>query len=90
MLPPPRVSRRTARDTHTPGILEKRLQAIENKGSECEETRRETTKRRQAVGDKRVERKSATQRALRSGNLDVEGKNYRATQIDVKTKELRK
>jgi hypothetical protein len=71
MLPPPRVSRRTARDTHTPGILEKRLQAIENKGSECEKTRKEKTKRPQAAGDKRVEGESTAQRALRSGNLVV-------------------
>jgi hypothetical protein len=79
-----------------PGVLGKealqtpagKLQAIENKGSECEEARREKTKRRQTAGDKRVERESTARRALRLGNLHVEEKNYRATQIDVKTKEL--
>jgi hypothetical protein len=48
-------------------FLEKRLQAIENKRSQCEKTRRET----QAAEDKRVERESTPPRALWPGNLDV-------------------
>jgi hypothetical protein len=41
------VSRRTVRDTPTPGVWEKRLQAIENKGNECRKERKERRKRRQ-------------------------------------------
>ena len=41
--PPPRV------------FWEKRLQAIENKGNESRKERKETTKRRQAIADKRVD-----------------------------------
>ena len=49
---------------------------------------RERVKRQQAADDKRVERESTARRALGLGNLDVVKKNYRATQIDLKTKAL--
>jgi hypothetical protein len=67
--------------------LKKRLQAIENKGNECEKTRREKTKRRQAADEKRVERESTARRALGSGIWALR-KNYRGTQMFVKTKGL--
>jgi hypothetical protein len=38
---PIQVSRRTVRDTHTPGILQKRLQVDENKGRELEKEAKE-------------------------------------------------
>jgi hypothetical protein len=37
-------------------FLEKRLQAIENKGNECRKEHKETTKRRQTDANKRVDR----------------------------------
>jgi hypothetical protein len=45
---------------------EKRLEMIENKGREGGKEGKERCKRLQSIDNKRVERKSATQRALSS------------------------
>jgi hypothetical protein len=67
-------------------FLEKRLQTIENKGSECGKWRKEEKKRRQAVGNKRVEKENRTGSSA-AREIWMLSKNYRATQIGVKIKE---
>jgi hypothetical protein len=47
----------------TPAFWEKRLEMIENKGREGGKEGKERCKRLQSIDNKRVERKSATQRA---------------------------
>jgi hypothetical protein len=61
LVPPPRV------------FCEKRLQAIENKGREGGKDGKESGKRLQSADSKRVERKSAAQRALSSEHRDHRG-----------------
>jgi hypothetical protein len=92
------VSRRTIRDTHTPpGILRKealqtpagKLQTIENKGASAKKRTESKQRGGKLLGTKELTEK-APHGSTEAGESGRRKKNYRATQIDVKTKQLRK
>jgi hypothetical protein len=62
---------------------------IENKGREGGKEGKERCKRLQSIDNKRVERKSATQRALSSDHGAHRGRHPRAMRMVVKIKVLR-